>query len=109
MSEFPLFPLLKTEAGKIPDLTKDQEAEIVRVNETLSLPEHEFVYVLIKMHQLQFGKKGLLELPYSGKYVEGRRKKNNIERESGVEFDVRDFPMELKKILYLYMTKKKLG
>ncbi len=87
---FPLYDSLKNETSS-KDLTKAQIKDLtLKINEANKL--HELIYMLIRTHYTNEEKTTSI-IPY-----DGNRKGNDV------EFVFDSFPMELKKILYRFIS-----
>lgn len=98
MSQFPLYTTLITNLPK-KDLTIAQKRDFVRKVTDLDQEAHELVYALIKCYAIEHNTGVSFSLPYNGQLAKDR-----------IEFDLLDFPIELRQLLYKFVTihKKKL-
>jgi hypothetical protein len=92
MSNFPLYTTLKKNISK-KDLTIVQKNDLVNKISSMQTDQHELVYALIKSYFLEKDKVQNVILPYKGKII-----KENI------EFNLTDLPIELRQILFKFIT-----
>lgn len=92
MSNFPLYNSLLTDLPE-KDLTSAQKRDFLKKIPTIDEEGHELTYALIKMHQIKSHDNSLSHnLPYNGK--------NDGE---GFNFDIENFPIDLRQILYKFI------
>jgi hypothetical protein len=88
------FSLYHSLIEKIPkkDLTKSEKLDLLSKIEQLDSDGKENLFVLIKYHYLTKEKGLLFDIPYEGKL-----------NSADIEFDISNFPKELKQILYKFV------
>jgi hypothetical protein len=75
-------PIQNTDKIKLADFVKTSNQNV-----------HEFIYMLIKVHQLKADSTSSTNLPYNGK-----------EQKSGLKFDIDNIPSHLQHILLAFYT-----
>lgn len=88
----PLYQQLKKETLSI-DLSSEQKEEFVKITKTLDESGCEITYILIRLYELDTTLKSD-ELPYGSKFSSKELK-----------FDLENFPIQLKWILYRFLKK----
>lgn len=98
MSQFPLYTTLSTHLSK-KDLTILQKNELIKKISSMSTEDHELIYMLIKSYYINNDTGDSLSIPYNAQLSKDK-----------IEFDLLDFPNELKQLLFKFVIvhKKKL-
>lgn len=94
MSNFPLYDniIQKLEdAGQSPDtpITIDEKHTFIDFVKASDQNVHEFIYMLMKVHQLKFDTTSSTNLPFNGK-----------EQKCGLKFDMDALSHHLQRVLY---------
>ena len=98
MTNFPLYDniITKLEEQNTNISTPIQNADKIKFAEFVKNSNqnvHEFIYMLIKVHQLKADNTSSTNLPYNGK-----------EQKSGLKFDIDNIPSQLQHILLEFYT-----
>lgn len=92
MSNFPLYSSLSQDVPST-DLSAKQKTELLKLIKNIDNDGVERIYVLIKIFQVENSKeKNILGIPFNGKYIK-----------TDLEFDLNEFPNELKHIIYKFV------
>ena len=91
-SNFPLYTTLNTNIIK-KDLTIPQKKEFIKKINQVDSKTHELIYALIKCFYLENESGDPFSIPYNGKLAKER-----------IDFNLSDFPVELKQLLYKFVT-----
>ena len=73
------------------------DVKLVKKINSLCHNDKETIYMLVKIYMLKHEKRNPLSIPYKGEVI---RLNNELET---IEFDVIDFPEELKKLLNIFV------
>ena len=93
MSKFPLYDSLLKDIIK-KDLTKKQKLLFINRISKIDKNGHELVYALIRMYQVENKEENTnFNLPYNGTFVDG-----------DINFDLDKFPINLKQILFKFLS-----
>lgn len=89
-----MFPLYTQLSKKIQDveLTDDQKIYFIDHFKNLTKNEHELIFALIRIHQMNYHDATFYTLPYGAK-----------NQKNGIKFDFDKLPIELQWILYEFI------
>lgn len=104
MTSFPLYDSLNTKL-QTKDLTLDQKKALCKNISELDQTGKELVYALIKYHEITSTKKNNNEPPYEGQCVKSDKKGCE-----DITWNISEFPVKLRLILYKFINlhKKKI-
>lgn len=118
MSNFPLYDCLKKDIGPemlTQDLTSKQQNEFLILVKKINNNEYnkEILYILICIHNQQTIKE-YTRTPFLG-FIKNERKNKNVQQNapnknsvlSTLSFNLDNFPVDLKQILYNFLLKTK--
>lgn len=88
---FPLYNQLTNKIQNI-ELNEDQKQYFIEQFKILTKNEHELIFALIRMHQMNTKDSTFYTLPYGAK-----------NQKSGIKFDFEKLPNELQWILYEFI------
>ena len=92
MSKFPLYDRLSKDIPKR-DLTAAQKRSFIKKIDKIDQNGHELVYAIIRMYQMENNEESTsFTVPYNGTFLE-----NNV------NFDLNNFPKNLKIILFRFL------
>ncbi len=89
------FPLYTTLLANLPkkDLSVVQKNDFIRKVSTMDSEAHDLIYALIKCYFLEHDTTDTFAIPYDGQLAKDR-----------IEFSLMDFPVELRQLLYKFVT-----
>lgn len=94
------FPLYNTLSVNLPtkDLTIKQKSDLVKHLSSFDPEECKLAYALIRSYYLDKDKGDVLSLPYNPQLSKNKKK------QSIIKFDLLDFPIPLRQLLYKFVT-----
>lgn len=94
-TDFPLYEQLYSATDES-DLSSEEKQQILTEIKHMNSNEHEIVYTLIRVHQLETNQMSNGVLPFDGRYMK---------RDGGIKFNLDKLPKKLQRILYAFTLK----